>query len=54
MPKLIMTADWRHDLLCEFWGCKRIIRLAHKHGLYAKAASTRARMNEIASLFAKE
>jgi hypothetical protein len=48
---LTMTQEWRRELLLEWWGSKRIIRLAHKHGLYERAAKQRARMRQIEKLF---
>ena len=51
---LHMTEEFRRELLLEWWGAKRIIRLAHKHGLYARAATARARMRGIERLFAKK
>ena len=44
-------SEWRRELLLEWWGAKRIIRLAHKHGMYQRAATARARMREIERLF---
>jgi hypothetical protein len=52
--KMYMTVEWRRELLLEWWGAKRIIRLAHRHGLYEKAAKTRTRLRQIEGLFAKE
>jgi len=51
---MYMTVEWRRELLLEWWGAKRIIRLAHRHGLYEKAAKTRTRLRQIEGLFAKE
>jgi hypothetical protein len=53
IASIYLTADIRRDLLLEWWGAKRIIRLCHVRGMYERAARVRARMHEIESLFAK-
>ena len=46
----LVTDECRRELLIEWLGTRKIIRLAHKHGLYARAAKARTRQRQIEAI----